>query len=167
MSTVHRVIQEMKGYLAQAPHRETAELAFDSPRRIARWAELLASCEPAEPAKGTVSLPVVALNWFFSPDKGASSLTIFAHMLGMGPLHGSHCPHDAEDFGRCVRLLEQVPSWRDRLHEMAYVSPRWAALVSVWPELATLHRAGQTAELSTQVWDIATARGPQGGTSTP
>lgn len=64
--------------------------------------------------------PIVhrALEWLFSDDTGASSKTLCAHMLGVKGVHNS-IPSDAADRGRCIRLLQAIPEWKDRLDEMA------------------------------------------------
>jgi hypothetical protein len=62
-----------------------------------------------------------ALFWALSGDTGSSSEAIAAHMthnpgnarFGMMP------PSDGADRGRCIRLLELIPEWIDRLPEMA------------------------------------------------
>lgn len=64
--------------------------------------------------------PIVqrALEWLFSDDTGASSKTLCAHMLGIKGVRNS-IPSDAADRGRCIRLLQLIPEWKDRLDEMA------------------------------------------------
>ena len=82
--------------------------------------------------------------WLMSRDTGASSLTIVAWMerseLAMVILRGPRHPLDAADFGRCVRLLDIEPSYRERIGEMAQVSSAWAVLVTHWAELEALYR---------------------------
>lgn len=78
-----------------------------------------------------------AREWLATGRQGTSSMTIFSRMTGK-PVDREDHPHDAGDFGRCRRLLEDVPEFRARLHEMASVSPEWAQLVECWDELCAL-----------------------------
>jgi hypothetical protein len=48
-------------------------------------------------------------------------------------------PYDPDDFGRCYRLLKVMPSWRERLAEVAAVCPQWAPFVEAWGELTALY----------------------------
>lgn len=85
-----------------------------------------------------------ALQWVVGSDTGISSKTIWAVMLGAvqgearWPTYGT--PADPDDFGRCYRLLELIPEWRGRLHEVAERFPDWAPLVENWEELEELFR---------------------------
>lgn len=84
-----------------------------------------------------------AIQWVASGDTGASSMTIYRHMLGL-PHDGGFGvsePSDGGDLGRCLRLLRLIPEWRPRMHEMAKLSHAWAALVPHWDELSALLEA--------------------------
>ena len=61
----------------------------------------------------------------------------------MGVKGSGAYPSDGADLGRCLRLLEAVPEWKPRLPEMAAVNDYWAALVTHWAELSSLHANGQ------------------------
>lgn len=61
-----------------------------------------------------------ALFWAMSGDTGISSETIANHMLGY-PQRRSGPPSDADDRGRCIRLLELIPEWIPRLSELAKI----------------------------------------------
>lgn len=85
--------------------------------------------------------------WLIGRDTGLSSLTIFS-VLSVE--HGKYAmatrgwfrftvPHDPADLGRCLRLLDAVPEWRDRLGEVAAVYPEWAPLVRDWTEIERLY----------------------------
>ena len=82
------------------------------------------------------------LAWFFGPDAGTSSLTIFSvlskHRDRLPADFRPDIPHDPDDFGRCHRLLETVPGWRAQLSEVAGKYPKWAPLVDAWDELTAL-----------------------------
>lgn len=82
--------------------------------------------------------------WLVSSDTGISSKAIVAQMTGTKSGDdgwGDH-PHDSDDFGRCYRLLEAVPEFRERIGEMAARSPEWKALVKRWDRLSDLYANG-------------------------
>lgn len=61
-----------------------------------------------------------ALFWALAGDTGVSSEAIARHMTGgEGGKFGMMPPSDADDRGRCIRLLELIPEWLPRLKEMA------------------------------------------------
>lgn len=61
-----------------------------------------------------------ALAWALSDDTGVSSKTICRWMTGTHGTTGAYFapPSDADDRGRCIRLLELIPEWLPRLAEM-------------------------------------------------
>lgn len=79
--------------------------------------------------------------WIVGDDTGISSKTIWAVMMGKEPTYylGADAPYDAGDFGRCYRLLNEMPSWRARLPEVAAKYLVWAPLVAAWDELTSLY----------------------------
>ena len=80
----------------------------------------------------------IKLNWLLSGDTGASSESIMRVMEGVpGPCY---TPLDLPDVGRCVRLLDRVPEYRERLAEMGKASEYWAALLPHWGELEQFYR---------------------------
>lgn len=82
-----------------------------------------------------------AAEWALSGDTGVSSESIAKHMMGLpGGTWGYGYPSDGSDLGRCIRLLDAIPEWRERLPEMARHSEAWAELVKHWDELETMHR---------------------------
>lgn len=85
------------------------------------------------------AVPRAALEWVTGDDTGASSKAIWTHMVcgnAGGSVWGASYPLDPADLGRCLRLLQRVPEWNARMHEMASYSPEWRALVAAWPNLA-------------------------------
>jgi hypothetical protein len=91
-----------------------------------------------------------ALRWIAGNDVGMSSKAIWSHMMlgeaiARGDKFGAAHPHDADDFGRCYRLLFIQPSWEARLGEMAQYSAEWAALVAEWPRLKAMYEEATTA----------------------
>ena len=80
-----------------------------------------------------------ALEWYRGTDTGISSETIFQVMTGI-PVR-SHCtPSDSGDFGRCYRLLDKMPHWRQRLGEVVVMFPDWKPLVDNWDTLESMYR---------------------------
>lgn len=73
------------------------------------------------------------IEWALGDSTGMSAKCIARHMVGL-PTDGSY-PHDGGDFGRCEKLLDACPEFRERLPEMAKVNPYWAALVPRWGEI--------------------------------
>lgn len=97
---------------------------------------------------------VDVINWISYGEHGLSSAAILWYFTGIWvlgrdgvfghpavePLYFREHPHDPSDLRRCVELLDMVPSFRERLHEMADVSPSWARLVKHWAKLESLLR---------------------------
>jgi hypothetical protein len=120
-----------------------ATMAFTSRRKSKLWrAEVDAA---ARKAAGDDT----ELAWTLGTDTGTSAMTILL-VLGESVAArervacrlGDHpgTPHDADDLGRCIRLLDLFPAWRGRLVEVAAAHPAWAPLVGAWDELAALYR---------------------------
>lgn len=79
-------------------------------------------------------------SWLKSGDTGLSSQTIFSVLARCQlPRGGPRVPRDPADFGRCHRLLERMPEWRDRLKEVAAVHPVWTPFVAAWDDLTRLY----------------------------
>jgi hypothetical protein len=77
--------------------------------------------------------------WWEGPDTGASSKALWRVLRGLDrPGEARAYPHDADDFGRCQRLLKAIPGWRERIGEMA-LAPGWGKLVEHWDELEKLY----------------------------
>jgi hypothetical protein len=99
-------------------------------------------------------------DWLKSGDTGISSKTIFA-VLGARPdvFAGQPCamdaPHDADDFGRCHRLLLRYPEWAGQLDKVAAACPSFGPLVGAWGELDGLFRAGDLKGVSKRTRELA------------
>lgn len=85
--------------------------------------------------------------WVVKGRTGISSMTIWAVLMGVvsGPMRCGFIgderydvPQDPSDFGRCHALLEAIPGWRERLHEVPTVFPKWGPMVREWPTLEAL-----------------------------
>jgi hypothetical protein len=93
-----------------------------------------------------VSATVEHLRWLAGGDTGMSSATIWMVMTGETPgrygrLYPS-VPLDADDVGRCVRLLDRFPEWRGRLEEMGDAYPEWLPVVGLWLTIESHYRHG-------------------------
>jgi hypothetical protein len=66
-----------------------------------------------------VSIADRAAYWGSSDDTGISSKALLRHMMYMPENGYSMPPSDADDRGRCIRLLELIPEWIPRLQELA------------------------------------------------
>ncbi|MDP3909346.1 MAG: hypothetical protein Q8Q14_03060 [Gemmatimonadales bacterium] len=129
-----------RGYDQMAPGLASAlgvSLVFGSVESLRRWRREIEARAGAGLA-----------GWLAGGDTGLSSLALVAHLAGgemravaraRGGGIGSY-PHDGDDLGRCLRLLDVAPELRERLPSMAGVSPAWAALVSRWDEMEALYR---------------------------
>lgn len=88
----------------------------------------------------SVSLDTVderSRGWRKGYDTGLSSVTVWSHMTGLKSFKVDH-PLDPSDLGRIVRLLELIPEWKPRVHELAALSPEWKALVGRWDDITSL-----------------------------
>lgn len=79
--------------------------------------------------------------WALSGTTGVSASTIASVALGIKPggRVSFDCPHDADDFGRCHRLLVLVPELIDYLPAVIEACPQWAPLVPIWHRLTALY----------------------------
>lgn len=83
------------------------------------------------------------LDWATGEDTGSSSNALCRHMLGLPINQYWSAPSDADDRGRCIRLLNLVPKWWDRLDEMLEVSEDWKEQIElIKKEAGTLTSQG-------------------------
>lgn len=84
------------------------------------------------------------LEWMMAGKTGTSSKTILHVMEGTPPPNcGPDVPYDPADFGRCHGLLEAIPAYRARLHEVAEKYPAWVGLVREWDKLTAMYVASK------------------------
>ena len=75
--------------------------------------------------------------WLASGDTGSSSKAIML-WLSSGTTDkkwGPDTPRDAGDLARCLRLLEIIPEWHDRMPEMASAGGLWPTFMTYWNEI--------------------------------
>lgn len=109
-----------------------------------------------------------ALAWLIGRDTGVSSKTLFAALAGVADRARPSChydvPYDADDFGRCVRLLEAVPAWRPRLPEVAEMFPAWRPLVRDWDALTEAYNIhDRRREVSMRIQELTRPRPARAG----
>ena len=93
--------------------------------------------------------------WWCGTDVGRSSAAMFAAFcdtslaVRVAAFAEGAVPGDADDFGRCVRMLTRFPEWRARLDRVsaAYPDTQWPAIIARWGELEAAEPAEQTAIL--------------------
>ncbi|QMI49725.1 hypothetical protein [Burkholderia sp. MBR-1] len=76
--------------------------------------------------------------WLRSGDTGVSSETLVAALMGDG-IEDTDVPRDAEDFGRCQRVLRAIPAFGPRLGEVCRRFPAWTPLVREWTSLSSTY----------------------------
>ena len=94
--------------------------------------------------------------WIECGEHGVSSKTIYSVLSGvpiMSPNRYCH-PLDPDDFRRCYLLLQFVPSWRQRIGEMASISPTWAALVANWGKLENMLEAAMKKRKAPEMYEF-------------
>lgn len=114
------------------------------------FAEEHAGCAEGAKRRRPSKLEKWALGW----DKGTSSASIYWAFTGQFPYAGGarhDAPYDSDDFGRCVRLLDLAPEWRERLDVLAEKVPAFAPLVPEWGRLEELYRAKRYRELYAEI----------------
>lgn len=77
--------------------------------------------------------------WLASDDTGLSSKFMAAVLGGIGGEYAH--PWDADDFGRCVRLLDAVPEFRERIAMMRAHGKKWSNLLDSWEQCENAYRS--------------------------
>ena len=93
---------------------------------------------PSVPATPDMGLT----RWLASDDTGLSSLYMASILSDRYPkLETPHYPRDADDFGRCYRLLKAVPELRSNSMRLATCPAPWPELHREWLRLERLYEA--------------------------
>ena len=86
------------------------------------------------------------MEWLRNGERGVSSETIHDFFAHRGEIHKAGYPHDSADFGRCYKLLELIPEWRGKIHELGTIrgltGQVWAALAKEWDVLEKRYHDG-------------------------
>lgn len=75
--------------------------------------------------------------WFASSDTGLSSkaIALWLWQKKKDERWGPATPSDVGDLARCLRLLEIIPEWKQRIPEMADAGGLWPTFVKHWDEI--------------------------------
>lgn len=100
------------------------------------------------------------IQWLANGERGLSSNAIATKLSGLDCMlyepHGwTLLPHpsDPDDFQRCMKLLNQVPEFRERLYEMKDVSEVWSHLVDNWDGFERLYYEECETVRCPKLWD--------------
>lgn len=100
------------------------------------------------------------IEWMFCGGTGISSETMAAIALGveMKGSFGFDAPHDPSDFGRCYRLVKDVPEIKLAFSEISKKVPKFAGILSSWDELCGLYERdlslGRSPELYERIKEL-------------
>lgn len=79
-----------------------------------------------------------ALWWIANGEVGMSSKTMWNCFMG-SKKYPINYPSDPDDFKRCYKLLQAIPEWKDELHKLKPLSPKWSNLVDNWDTLTEMY----------------------------
>lgn len=87
--------------------------------------------------------------WLDSDDTGSSSLYMawclssgqFGFWQGRKQPEPAY-PHDPDDLGRCIRLIEAVPEFGGKIPEMAHRGVQWLAVTTNWTRWVEMYDDG-------------------------
>ena len=65
-----------------------------------------------------------------------------------------YAPLDADDFGRCARILLDNPLWIPRMKEMAFYRPYWSKLCQDWDMMMDLYLSSEMQKLQAHIRKI-------------
>jgi hypothetical protein len=118
-------------------HHYWAIIAIATPGNVKKWtAEIEASIADLDEHS----------RWWRGTDVGTSAATIFATLTRFSDLRDEalefirdgSTPSDADDFGRCKRLVERIPEFALKLNEVAEKYPDWKPIIDKWDELCAM-----------------------------
>ena len=73
--------------------------------------------------------------WERGTDTGISSMTMFFALKKGITYPKAEVPRDMGDFGRCYRLIERFPEWKEELHKVSDKNPKWKNIIDNWDKL--------------------------------
>lgn len=78
------------------------------------------------------------ISWLCGDDNGISSKTIVSAIIQTKSEYVD-VPHDPSDFGRCYRLLIEIPELREHLHLVSKKYPKWKGIIENWDRLSNIY----------------------------
>jgi hypothetical protein len=143
-----------------------ATMAVCKQADIEQWEKEVAN-SAAQQANGDAEL-----EWLLGPDTGISSKSIFSVLASTDVLRvsakaqlgsfGADVPHDPSDFGRCYRLLEKFPAWRERLNEVAAAIPKYGPMVREWAQMEALWSEESRSRKAPKLYELMRALEDEG-----
>lgn len=80
------------------------------------------------------------VEWLTGDDTGLSSKSMVRAYKGLPPVRENYSyPHDPSDFGRCYRLLKDIPEVQKGFPKLAQTSGIWNRYINRWGDLVDLH----------------------------
>lgn len=145
-------VWEKRGHTQMVPGVASAMkamLAVCAPANVKKWKKHIDD-QAKERSQGDLEL-----QWLRGSDTGISSKTIFSVLcrpenkgsLLLNDGWSRSTPWDADDFGRCMRLVDLL-SWRNRLPEVSSAHPSFGPIVANWDELCSLFKRKKYAEVT-------------------
>lgn len=94
-------------------------------------------------------VPESVMTWLRQGRRGASSEALCRGLFPQAPLPLSFAhPHDAEDLGRCIDMLDQVDPSRAGLSNLVPMSAVWGRLIKQWEGLESQFKAADWSGIS-------------------
>lgn len=89
------------------------------------------------------------MSWISSKDTGLSSITLWSVMMNVEN-YSPNIPYDADDFGRCYRLLKLYENdlKYNVLREVARLYPIWGRYEQKWRKMTELYEDNNIEELN-------------------
>ncbi len=136
---------------AEVPRIESADLPYPKnlqPTHLAWRSKRAGNGVPDFPFNGSVR---ERLSWWInhSNDTDISSNTIASICAASGVYRdlgglpfSTNPPKDADDFGRCVRLIERIPEWMNAIWRVGQKEPNFYPIIINWNSLVCLYKNG-------------------------
>nr|WP_012219933.1 hypothetical protein [Vibrio sp. 0908]ABX77121.1 gp42 [Vibrio sp. 0908] len=129
MSLVNAINQELS---RQCPDRPFCPSIFNTAIKAANLVVEECAREPVKVREG-----MSISEWFECDDTGTSS-KYMAYVIDGGttrlPIQGYSYPHDADDFGRCLRMVRAL-GFEKKVFLMLTTGHEWREIASHWDEL--------------------------------
>ena len=85
--------------------------------------------------------------WLESDDVGLSSRYMITVLAKLGtPLPDGDAPRDADDLGRCIRMVEAC-NLESEVPRMSEMGKKWKLIAENWCELKTLYKTDKLEEI--------------------